>query len=145
MSKSIFSCEHFLALDGDELIDYAEPFVTTQVDKVPDSVYETLLDRLGGLGDIHTVYTLEICMRIDPKNFVSHAIEFLSHSDSSVCCTACRLIESLPKEFIADDLVKKIAETPIVDLFSLHIRSGERIRIGTNEEFIRTLVTRFSD
>jgi hypothetical protein len=143
MSEVLFSCERFLSLDDDKLVRYAEPFVTTQADSVPKSAYELLVSKLDDLGDIHTVYALEICMRIDPQDVVGHVVRFLSHPSSSVCCTACRLIETLPPRSVSADLVRRIAETPIVDLFTSHFRSGERVRVGTNEEFIRVLVARF--
>jgi len=143
MSKDTFDCDHFLSLSNGELIDYTEPFVTTQADKVPCSVYETLANKLDELSDTHVVYALEICMRIAPQEFASQAVEFLSHSDPSVNCTAYRVIESLPPEFVSSALVKRIAETPVVDLITSHVRTGERVKIGTNEEVVRELLDKF--
>lgn len=143
MSEFTFDCEHFLSLSDSEVVKYAEPFVTTQADKVPDSAYEILAGKFDQMSDVQTVYALEICMRIAPQEFVSQTVEFLSHPDSSVCCTASRLIETVPPESVSRSLVKRIAETPVVKLFTSHVRTGERVQIGTNEEFIRTLLGKF--
>lgn len=143
MSGFIFDCEHFLSLSDGEVIKYAEPFVTTQADMVPDSAYEVLAGKFDQMSEIQTVYALEICMRISPQEFVSKTAEFLSHSDSSVCCTASRLIETVPPESVSRLLVKRIAATPVVNLFASHVRTGERLQIGTNEKFIRALLDKF--
>ena len=142
MNESTFDCEHFLSLCNDELVTYAEPFVTTQAEKVPGSAYDILANRFDQMSDVHKVYALEICMRLAPEKFVGQAIEFLAHTDSAVCCTASRLLEAVSPELVSDNLIKRISETPVVELFATHVRTGERVRIGTNKEFIRTLLGR---
>jgi hypothetical protein len=142
--SKVFSHDRFLSLAGCELVKYAEPFLTTQAEAIPGSVYETLQSQLADMDEEHAVYALEICMRLKPSEFVSRAVTFLSHTDAAVCSTAYRLINSLPPNLIPADLVEKIAATPTVALFAPDVRSGERIRIGTNEEFIRDLVSRFA-
>lgn len=142
MNGSTFSFDDFLSLNGAELVAYAEPFVTSQKDHVPIAVYEVLANKLGELSDIHTVYALELCMQIDPQEFVSHAIGFLSHPNPSVCCTASRLIEALPTESLTSDLVARIADTPVVELTTLHVRTGKPIQVGTNKNFIDRLLAK---
>ncbi len=96
------------------------------------------------MDDRHAVYALEICMRLNPLEFVYDAIRYLSHTDAAVCCAACRAIQFLSPAMMPRDVVAKIAITPIVDLFANDLRTDERIRIGTNATFIRDLVTKFS-
>jgi hypothetical protein len=139
---SPFLLDRFLSLSGPELRDYAEPFVNTHKDAIRESVYEPLQSKLRDLDEEHTVYALEICMLLKPDQFASRAVQFLSHSDSAVCCTAFRIIERLPSSFIRDHLGEQISGTPVVDLFSTHVRTGDRVRVGTNEEFIRELVAK---
>jgi hypothetical protein len=83
-------------------------------------------------------------MRLNASEFVHRAITFLSHTDAAVCCAAYNSINRLSPTSMPPDVAAKIATTPTVDLFAPDIRSGERIRIGTNEEFIRDLVTKFT-
>ena len=144
MSEIIFDGEHFLSLSDDEVIKYAEPFVTTQADMVPDSAYEFLAGRLDQMSDVQTVYALELCMRLAPEDFASEAVKFLSHGDSAVCCTASRLLESLSPESVSNELVEQISKTPLVALFATRVQTGERTQIGTNEEFISKLLHRFN-
>ena len=110
---------------------------------IPKSVYGPLQSRLTDLNERHLVYALEICMFLNPQDFVSRVVDFLSHSDASVCCAACNLISSVAETLVTEELAEKIADTPVVDLFTADVRSGKRIQIGTNEEFIRELKTKF--
>jgi hypothetical protein len=142
--STAFNYDRFLSLAGCELVDYVEPFLTTKTNAIPESVYDPLQARLTGLDEYHAVYALEICMLLKPREFISHVVGFLSHHDSSVCCTAYRLIKAIQPTLMPTSLVAKIAATPTVDLFTSDLRSGDRIRIGTNEEFIRDLVKSFS-
>jgi len=142
--STFFSYERFLSLAGGELVNYVEPFVTTQSEAIPESVYDSLQPGLALLDNEHTVYALEICMLLKPRDFISRVVGFLSHNDSSVCCTAYRLIKSTQPSLIPADLVVEVADTPTVDLFASDVRSGNRIRIGTNEEFIHDLVKSFT-
>jgi len=111
---------------------------------VPNSAYEVLAGILDQMSDVQTVYALELCMRLEPEKFASQVVEFLSHGESAVCCTASRLLESLSPELVSTDLVERISKTPLVALFTTHVRTGERMQIGTNEEFIRKLRDRFN-
>ena len=142
--SAFFSCERFLSLTGGELVNYVEPFVTIQSDAIPESVYDSLQPRLAVLDNEHTVYALEICMLLKPRAFISRVVGFLSHDDSSVCSTAYRLIKTIHPSLMSADLVAEVADTPTVDLFASDVRSGNRIRIGTNEEFICDLVKSFT-
>lgn len=138
--SSSFSYGRFLSLGGCELVNYVEPFVTKHIDGIPESLYEPLRSRLAGLDKEHIVYALEICMLLRPREFAGCVVGFLSHDDSSVCCTAYRLIKSIQPDLMPPELVQRIAATPTVDLFTSDVRSGNRIRIGTNQEFVRDLV-----
>jgi len=139
---SQFSLDRFLSLSGQELHDYTETFVNMEKNALPESVYEPLLSKLADFDEEHTVYALEICMLLKPKEFVGRAVRFLSHSDSAVCCAAFRTIERLPASFMTSELLEQIGATPVTDLFTTHIRTGARVRIGTNEDFIRGLLER---
>jgi hypothetical protein len=138
--QSLFSLDRFLSLSGPDLFQYAEPFVSTETALVPESVYDPLRSMLTEMDDRHLVYALEICMLLKPQEFASRAADFLSHVDSAVCCAACRALEHLDADAMTPELVKRITETPIVDLFSVHVRTGERVRVGSNKEFIRHLL-----
>lgn len=138
--STCFSYDRFLSLAGSELVNYVEPFVTTQADEIPESVYDRLQSGLAGLDEQHTVYALEIGTQLKPGEFVGRVVGFLAHPDSSVCSTAYRLIKSTPPNLLTGSVVEEIAATPTVDLFTSDVRSGSRIRIGTNEEFLRDLV-----
>lgn len=134
-----FDCDHFLSLTGGELFRYAEPFVSARPGVFPDSVNETLLDRLGVMDDEHTVYAMEICMLLRPGEFLHRLVDFLSDEDSAVCCTAYRLFKSFPAGLLPAHLMAAVAATPSVDLFAHDVHSGARIQIGTNEAFLRDL------
>ncbi len=139
-----FSYERFMSLAGSALVSYAEPFVNTRMHAIPESVYDLLVPNLTSLDEEHTVYALEICIALKPSEFANLAVEFLAHSDAAVSSTACRVLQRVPPNLMPADLVRKIASTPIVDLFTRDVRSGNRIRIGTNKEFIRDLVATFT-
>lgn len=141
--SNVFSFERFLSLAGSDLVRYTEPFVNSEMQRIPEHVYEPLQSALEVMDEVHIVYALEICMLLKPSEFVSRVITFLSHTDAAVCCTACRLIERVPPSLMPLDLVKKIGATPTVDLFAPDLHSGNRICIGTNEEFVHSLVTTF--
>jgi len=144
MSEStVFSFDRFLSLTGAEFVNYVEPFVNAQSGSIPEGVYDPLQARLSSMDAEHAVYALEICMRLNAGEFVRRAAVFLSHSDAAVCCAAYRVINWLPVTSMPPDVAAEIAATPAVDLFGPDFRSGERIRIGTNEAFIRDLVTKF--
>lgn len=139
-----FNYEHFLSLSGSELVNYVEPFVTTQFDAIPKSVYDALSSSLACQDEEHAVYSLDICMLLRPREFVSRAVKFLSHSDAAVCCAACRVIERMPATLMPADLRGKITAIPIVDLFTTDFHTGNKVRIGTNEELIRGLLAKLA-
>ena len=139
-----FSYERFMSLAGSALVSYAEPFVNTRLGTIPESVYDLLVTDLTRMDNEHTVYALEICMALKSSAFASIVVGFLAHADSAVSCTAYRLLKRIPPNLIPADLLSKIAATPVVDLFSADVRTGNRIRIGTNNEFIRDLVATFA-
>ncbi|WP_146512637.1 hypothetical protein [Thalassoglobus neptunius] len=141
---SQFCVDKFLALSGAELHEYSEPFVNELHDAIPEAVYESLQSKLQDLDEEHTIYALELNMLLKPNEFVGFAIPYLSHSDSAVCCTAYRTIERQPTSLITNDLCNQIRATPIVDLFSTHVRTGEKVLVGTNEEFIRNLLAKIA-
>ena len=142
--SDVFSHARFLSLTGKEFINYVEPFVNMQAGEIPQAVYSPLQSGLAGMDEEHTVYALEICMRLNASEFVRSAVTFLSHTDAAVCCAAYRAINSLSPTSMPPDVAVEIASTPTVDLFARDIRSGERIHIGTNEVFIRDLVTKYT-
>lgn len=139
-----FSYERFMSLAGSALVSYAEPFVNKRMLAIPESVYELLLSNLTRLDEEHTVYALEICMALKSNEFASIVVGFLAHTDSAVCCTGYNLLKKIPPNLMPADLVRKIAATPEVDLFTHDVRTGNRIRIGTNREFIRDLTATFA-
>lgn len=141
---SQFCVEKFVALSGTELHEYSEPFVNQLHDAIPESAYELLKSKLPHLDPEHTVYALEINMLLNPKEFIGFAIPYLSHSDSAVCCTAYRTIERQPTSLMTNDLCDQIRATPTVDLFSTHVRTGEKVLVGTNAEFIRNLLAKIA-
>src|SRR5690349_14980193 len=119
MSKSVaFNLDHFLSLAGSELATYVEPFLTTHIESVPQSVYDLVQFQLTSMDEEHTVYALEICMLLRPNEFVTRAVSFLSHTDAAVCCAAYNAINHLPSTLATAELVAKIAATPQVDLFA---------------------------
>ena len=138
-----FSYEQFMSLPGSTVWSYAEPFVNTKMDAIPESAYDPLVSNLSKLDEAHTVYALEICMALKPIEFASIAVGYLASADSSVSCTACRVLKKIPPSLMSVDVARKIAATPVVDLFTHDVRTGDRIRIGTNQEFIRDLVATF--
>lgn len=142
--SGVLSHDRFLSLAGSELVEYVEPFVNVQMEAIPEVVYEPLQSRLANMDDEHALYALEICMLLKPSEFVGRAITFLSHPNAAVCCTAYRLINGVPTTLMPSDLAAKVAATPTVDLFAADVRSGDRIRIGTNERFIREIVEKFA-
>lgn len=142
--KDLFNYDRFCSLTGADLINYAEPFVNTRHQAIPNSVYELLRSSLGWLDEAHLVYALEVCMLLKPMDFLAAVVAFLSHQDASVSCTAYRLISKLRAEAIPEYVKEKIAAIPIVDIFGPDLHSGNKTRIGTNQEFIRSLCTQFS-
>jgi hypothetical protein len=138
-----FSDERFMSLAGSALVSYTEPFVNRGLCTIPMSVYEVLVSNLTRLDEEHVVYALEICMALKPDEFANLLVGFLAHADSAVSCTAFRLLKKIAPNRMRADLVRKIVTTPVVDLFSRDVRTGNPIRIGTNKEFIRDLVATF--
>jgi hypothetical protein len=141
--SEFFTVERFLSLGGENLVEYIEPLLT-QHETIPESSYELLRSRLADLDVGHTVYVLEICILLKPDDFIGHLITFLAHTDSSVCCAAFRLINKASLSLLTDELIARIATTPIVDLFDPIIDSEDRIRVGTNKIFINELVVKFT-
>src|SRR5262245_7989826 len=139
-----FSYERFMSLAGSALVAYSEPFVNTRMHTIPESIYDLLAPNLTRLDEEHVVYALEICMALRPNEFASVVVGFLAHADSAVSCAACRLLKRIPPNLMPAHLVREIATTPVVDLFTRDVRTGNRIRIGTNNEFIRDLVATFA-
>ncbi len=139
-----FSYERFMSLTGTALVNYAEPFVNTRMHAVPASAYDLLAPNLTIMDEEHTVYALEICMALKPGEFANCVVGFLAHPDVAVSCAAYRLLQSIPRNKMPHDLIRKIGNTPVVDLFGPDLRSANRIRVGTNKEFIRNLVATFS-
>lgn len=142
--KEAFSYGRFMSLSGSGLVSYAEPFVNTSEYSIQDTEYDLLVANLTRMDNEHIVYALEVCMAANPCKFAMIAVGFLAHPDGAVCCTAFRLLQSAPLELISADLVAKIASTPVVDLFANDLHSENRINVGSNKEFIRDLVARFS-
>lgn len=144
IESSTFNYDHFISLAGSDVVKYAEPFVNMRREAIPESVYEQLEAALPNMDELHTVYALEICMILRPQEFVSRAVEFLLHSDAAVCCAAYNSINNLPSALVTADLVAKIAATPVVNLYGPDLHSDKKIPAGTNEAFIRKLVSKFS-
>jgi len=140
----IFSLERFLSLAASELVEYAEPFVNVLSSGIPHKIYSELRSRLANMDEMHVIYALEIGMYLNPLEFVHNAVGYLSHTDAAVCCAANRAMHFLSPASVPRDVVAKIIATPIVDLFTNDVRTGERIRIGTNEVFIRDLAVRLT-
>jgi len=138
-----FSYERFMSLAGSTLVSYAEPFVNTRTEAIPKSAYDLLVSNLSRLDEEHTVYALEICMALKPNEFADMVVGFLANANSSVSCTAYNLLKRIPPELRSADLLSSISSTPVVDLFASDVHTGNRIRIGTNKEFIRDLVAKF--
>lgn len=138
-----FSYERFMSLAGSTLVSYAEPFVNTGTHAIPESAYDLLVSNLTRLDEEHTVYALEICMTMKPNEFASIVVGFLANAHCSVSCTAYNLLKRISPELMPADLRSRIAATPVVDLFTSDVHTGNRIRIGTNKEFIRDLVATF--
>jgi len=139
-----FSYERFMSLVGSALVSYAEPFVNTSTHAIPEFVYDLLVSDLVRLDEEHTVYALEIGMAMKPNEFARIVVGFLANPHSSVSCTAYNLLKRIAPDLMPADLPSTIAVTPVVDLFASDVHTGSRIRIGTNKEFIRDLVARFS-
>jgi hypothetical protein len=142
--SEVFRLDRLLSLTGGEMVKYVEPFVNERMTAIPELVYEPLQSKLADMDDEHALYALEICMLLKPSEFLLRAITFLSHPDAAVCCAAYNSINGLPQASMPADLVAKVATTPKVDLFAPDLRSGDRIRIGTNEWFIHDLVAKFA-
>ena len=139
-NQTLFSFDRFSSLTGSDLVNYVEPYLSTRPEAIPESVYGQLLSGLATWDEYHVVYAMELCMRSKPEDFVGRAVPFLSHRDASVCCTAYRLIKSLPPSQQPDDLVSEIASVPVVELFRGDPRSGELKKVGTNEAFLLDLL-----
>ncbi len=90
----------------------------------------------------HTVYAVEIGMRLMPDLFLSDAIRLLQHSNSDVCCAAFRVIDNLPTQLITSAAIDQIKATPIVELFATSFATGKPVRSGTNEVFLRKIYER---
>jgi hypothetical protein len=140
----LFDYERFISLTGSALVSYAEPFVNTRPDAIPQAVYDLLIRDLPTLDEEHTVYALEICMALKPSEFASTVVGFLAHPDAAICVTAYRLLKRIPPESLRFDLWSRIAATPEIDLFAPDVRTGNLIRVGSNKEFIRDLVATFA-
>lgn len=140
MTDSLFDYDYFMSLAGTELTAYAEPFVNIHQDLIPESAYDEIGRALDGMDEMHTVYAIEICMLLRPSEFIGRAVEFLAHSSGAVCCAASNTIKRAPKDLITFSIAEKIKSTPIVQIYSEHFRTGERIHHGTNEELIRSLL-----
>jgi len=138
--SEFFSYERFVSFSGSTLLSYSEPFVNTGRHTVPENVYDLLVADFPRLDEEHTVYALELCMAMKPSEFASIVVGFLAHADAAVSCTAYRLLKRIPPNLMSADLLGKIASTPVVDLFAPDVCDGNRVRIGTNKEFIRDLV-----
>ena len=143
-NQASFRFDRFSSLKGADLVDYVEPYLATHVEAIPESVYEQLVAGLTYWDEFHLVYAMELGMRRKPCDFARRVVPFLSHHDASVCCAAYRLIKSLPSGREFDDLVPEIMAVPPAELFSTNPITGERIRIGTNEAFLRDLVEKAS-
>jgi len=143
MTDARFDCDKFNTLNGCDLVAYVEPYLAAQQDRIPAATYEALESVIDRLDDAHTVYAIEICMLLKPDDFAGRAIEFLSHSDASVCCAAFNSVSRLSRSSLTDELVARIRATPVVDLFGPDLHSNKRIPIGTNAEFIRSLLDKY--
>jgi len=140
MESSDFSFERFMSLFGPDLVSYAEPYVTTEVESIPKEIYPALVSSFTDMDETHLVYALEICMRLKPKEFIQRAVAFLAHPSAAVCTTAFRIVEYMPLDEIPTDVVNNLFNIKVVDLFGPNLRSGERICVGTNETLLRTLL-----
>jgi hypothetical protein len=136
-----FRLERFFSLSGSELISYAEQFVNADAESISEDAYIPLKSALGTMDEIHTVYAMEVCARLKPRDFVARAVDFLVDPDIAVCLTAYRIIQSLPWKERPLDVVAKISRTAVVDLFGPDLlHPGKRIHLGTNEKLLRDIL-----
>lgn len=139
-----FELHHFLSLSGQALSDYSAPLLATRSAATFGSVYELLVSKLTMVDEQHLVYALEICMLLKSEEFIEDVVAFLSHTDASVCCTAYRLLANYPHTLLPNDFVRRIAVVPVVELFAPSCRSDEKVRVGTNAEFLHSLTAKFA-
>lgn len=139
----MFDIRSFLTLSGRELADYTEPFLAVEASAIALPVAEALVVALPSLDEEHLVYALELVMRARPVGFTDHLLKFLTHPQAAVCCTAYRLLSDVSRDSVSADFPKKLAAVPIVDLFTDDVVTGEKRRVGTNAEFLRSLMRKF--
>jgi hypothetical protein len=139
-----FDIHSFLTLSGRELMEYAESFLATEAPAMTLPTAEALVASLPSLDEEHLVYALELVMTARPEGFTDQLLTFLTHPRAAVCCTAYRLLSRVPQNSMPADFAKKVATVPIVELFTDDLVTGEKRSVGTNAEFIRSLMSKFA-
>lgn len=139
----MFDIRSFLTLSGRELTDYVEPFLVVEVPAITLPVAEAIAVALPSLDEEHLVYALELVMRARPKGFTDHLLTFLTHPQAAVCCTAYRLLSDVSPNSGSAEFPKKLAAVPIVDLYTADVVTGEKRHVGTNAEFLQSLMRKF--
>ncbi len=134
----------FLALSGRKLADYAEAFLTADVPVIRLPAAEALVAALPSLDEEHLIYALELAMMAGPEGFLDHLLAYLTHPRASVCCTAYRLLSDAPQVLLPADFLRKLAAIPIVELSTDDLITGEKRAVGTNAEFVRSLINKFA-
>jgi hypothetical protein len=140
-----FDYERFASLSGTDLIAYVEPFIDIRTNDIKDNFYLKLLDDLLSFDAEHLVYALELGMILHPCDFALRAARFLSSQDSSVCCTAFRVLSKLAPAAITEQLVNTAQSSPKIDLYFVHPHLGDSVHVGTNQHFVQELLAIFSE
>jgi hypothetical protein len=146
-AERAFNYDTFISLEGMDLHHYVDALedaglANATATSSTNSVYDALLSGLPSMNDEHVVYAIEICMRLNPIDFLPQAVQYLAHNDASVCCAACRAIEQLPQGAIPDSIVSQIEGIPVAPLTVKDIPPGKVITIGTNEVFLRAVLAK---
>jgi hypothetical protein len=135
-----FDYDLFASLCDGDLVDYVEPFINSQPDRIPHAVYDRLMSEMSRFDTSHLVYALELGAILSPCGFALHVVKFLCHQDGAVCCAAFRVLSKLPTEAVTPQLITTIQEIPETDLHVLDPQSGEPRRVGTNKQFVHELL-----
>lgn len=75
--------------------------------------------------------------------FIDHAVQCLSNHDAAVCSAATRVLVAQTELLKDDSLQQRLAQVPIIELYTISPSSNEPVRVGNNEELLRQLRVSF--
>ena len=135
-----FDFKTYVGLHGLALEEYIGPFLVMPICNETIAVCDALHAGIASLDEEHLVYAIELITPVRPLA----GVQYLQHVNAAVFLAAFRSIRRISTESVSQEIIHAIESCPRANLFSINPRTGERVEIGSNADFLAELLATLS-